>query len=331
MNKYVKWLIVLAVAGGLAYVGYQRSQANKIDVPEGIAWGNGRVEAKLGDISAKEALRVAEVLVEEGDLVQKGQVVVKLDTVTLQAELAQARAEVAATEGQLAIANAAIERRKAEIELARIETERAGNLVRERAGSQRDYDVRKMALAATTALLAEEEARLASARQDVEVARAAVATIQTRIDDATLYSPFVGRVLYRLAEPGEVLAAGGRALTLVNLEDVYMEIYLPTEQAAALKVGAEARITVDHEPGRAAPAYVSFVSPEAQFTPKEVETRDEREKLMFRVKLQVPQEIVVEYVERIKTGTRGVGFVKLNDGAQWPDWLQNLVGPAARG
>jgi HlyD family secretion protein len=133
-------------------------------------------------------------------------------------------------------------------------------------------------------------------------------------------------VLYRLAEPGEVLAAGGKALTLIDLADVYMEIFLPSEQAAALKIGAEARFTVDYEPNRVGPGYVSFVAPEAQFTPKEVETRSEREKLMFRVKIQVPRELVLHYVERVKTGVRGVGYVKFKDTAVWPDWLQkNLV------
>jgi HlyD family secretion protein len=107
-----------------------------------------------------------------------------------------------------------------------------------------------------------------------------------------------------------------------------MEIFLPSEQASAIKIGADARITVDHEPGRAAKGYVSFVSPEAQFTPKEVETRSEREKLMFRVKIQVPKELVQHYVEQIKTGVRGVGYVKLNDSVAWPAWLQNdLVSP----
>ena len=81
-------------------------------------------------------------------------------------------------------------------------------------------------------------------------------------------------------------------------------------------------------PGRAVAGYVSFVSPEAQFTPKQVETRSEREKLMFRVKIQVPKELASQYIERIKTGVRGVGYVKVNDSAAWPAWLQNLVRPA---
>src|SRR4029453_8682412 len=105
----------------------------------------------------------------------------------------------------------------------------------------------------------------------------------------------------RLAEAGEVLSPGGKALTLVNLEDVYMEIFLPSEQAGAVQIGAEGRITLDYDPRRAIPGSVSFVSPEAQFTPKQVETRSEREKLMFRVKIQVPKELAGQYLERIKT------------------------------
>jgi HlyD family secretion protein len=157
------------------------------------------------------------------------------------------------------------------------------------------------------------------------VATAKVATIQSRIDDATLTSPVLGRVLYRLAEPGEVLSPGGKALTIVNLDDVYMEIFLPAEQASRVKIGADARLTVDHEPNRSAIGVVSFVSPEAQFTPKEVETKSEREKLMFRVKIQIPKALVSRYIEHLKTGVRGVGYVKLDDSAVWPDWLQETL------
>ncbi len=70
---------------------------------------------------------------------------------------------------------------------------------------------------------------------------------------------------------------------------------------------------------------MSFVSPEAQFTPKQVETKSEREKLMFRVSIQLPKEIVAQYLERIKTGIRGVGYVKVDDSAVWPERLQKLV------
>jgi HlyD family secretion protein len=326
-RKYRNWIIAVLVIAVAGFFGWRYWQGQKAaELPPGIAAGNGRIEAKLVDISTKEPLRVKEVLVQEGDLVQPGQVAVRLDTVTLEAQLAEARGQVAQAQEQIGIVNASIAKRQSEIALAKIETDRVGRMLAENASSQREYDVRKMTLATTTSSLAEERARLSAARQQVTVAEANVATIQTRIDDATLVSPVLGRVLYRLAEPGEVLGAGGKVITLVNLEDVYMEIFLPSAQAAALKVGAEGRITVDSQPDRAAVGYVTFVSPEAQFTPKEVETQSEREKLMFRVKIQIPKELVGNYIESIKTGIRGVGYVKVNESAAWPEWLQkNLL------
>ncbi len=278
MNRII--LVVAVVVA--AFIGYKVWKSQQFALPKGIASGNGRLEAKLVDISVKEPLRVKEILVKEGDLVQPGQVLVKTDTTTLESQLAEA---------------------KAKVEYAKVEFDRTQKLVDANAASQQELNARKTSLETNTA---------------------SVATIQSRIDDATLKSPVRGRVLYRLAENGEVLGAGGKALTLVNLEDVYMEIFLPSEQAARLKNGAEARITLDFAPGKAAAGFVSFVSPEAQFTPKQVETKSERDKLMFRVKIQVPEELVTAYVEHVKTGVRGVGYVKVDPAAVWPDWLQNL-------
>lgn len=328
-KKVRRWIIVSAIVVlAVAFFGYRHWKAKRTALPEGIASGNGRIESNEVDVASRLPLKVEQVFVEEGDLVKPRQIVAQMDTVTLEAELAEANQSVAAAREQLAVARAAIARRRSEIELARIEQERARRLVAERAGSQRELDVRSMTLKTTRAGLAEESAKLQVAEQQVKVAEANVLTIQTRIDDATLRSPVLGRVLYRLAEPGEVLGPGGKVLTLVNLEDIYMEIFLPSEQAAALKLGAEARLTVDYEPDRVAPGYVSFVSPEAQFTPKEVETRSEREKLMFRVRIQVPRALVLHYIDRIKTGVRGVGYVKISDAAVWPERLdRNLVTP----
>nr|UUL70776.1 Efflux RND transporter periplasmic adaptor subunit [Vitiosangium cumulatum] len=322
-----KWIIGLLALAVVAFVGFRYWKTKQSALPEGIVSGNGRIEAKLVDAAAKEPLRVKEILVNEGDLVKPDQVLVQLDTTTLEASLKEAQESVAAAQERMAAANASIAKQKAEIELATIEVERSRKLVAEGAGSQRELDVRTSRLATAKASLAEAEAMLKTATQEVEVARANAATIQTRIADATLKSPVIGRVLYRLAEPGEVLAPGGEALTLVNLEDVYMEIFLPANEAARMKVGSEARITVDYEPDRAIPGYVSFVSPEAQFTPKQVETKSEREKLMFRVKIQVPKELASRYVEQIKTGIRGVGYVKVDPSAAWPPQLQKTVSP----
>jgi HlyD family secretion protein len=325
-----KWIFAGLGVAIVAFIGVRYLIKRHNALPEGIASGNGRLEGKLVDVSAKEPLRVKEVLVDEGAVVKPGQVLARLDTITLESELAEAEAAVQAAEEKLAGARAGIVKSKSEIDLAGVEETRSKRLVEQGAGSQRELDVRSTKVETTKAGLSEAQAMLETATQNVEVARKNAATIQTRIDDATLRSPVTGRVLYRLAEPGEVLGPGGKALTLVNLDDIYMEIFLPSEQAAAVKVGAEGRVTVDYLPNRAVPGQVSFVSPEAQFTPKQVETKSEREKLMFRVKIQLPKEIVGQYIERIKTGVRGVGYVKVKDSAVWPARLQNLVtaGPA---
>lgn len=326
-KKNLKWLGVVVAVLVVALIGFRFWKSKKSALPEGIASGNGRLEAKLVDVAAKEPLRVLELLVDEGALVRPGQVVGRLDTTTLQAELAEAQENIAAAEERIAFSKASIAKQQSEIDLAEIELQRSGRLTREGAGSQREYDVRKAKVETTKASLAEAEAALQTAKQQVEVARANAATIQTRIDDATLKSPVLGRVLYRLAEAGEVLPAGGKALTLVNLEDVYMEIFLPSEEASRVAIGAEGRIVVDYAPDRALPGQVSFVSPEAQFTPKQVETRSEREKLMFRVKIQVPKELASQYIERVKTGVRGVGYVKVDPSATWPARLRPVIPP----
>lgn len=327
MKRALKWTIVVAVVAAAAFVGFRYWKSKQSTLPDGIVAGNGRLEGKLVDVAAKEPLRVKEVLVEEGAIVKPGQVLVRLDTTTLESQLQEARANVAHAKERLAFANASINKQRSEIKLATIEARRSTRLVEEGAGSQRELDVRTTKVETTKATLLEAQAMLQSAKREIEVAEANVATIQSRIDDATLTSPVTGRVLYRLAEPGEVLAPGGKALTLVNLEDVYMEIFLPSELAAQLSMGSEGRITVDYDPTHSVAGYVSFVSPEAQFTPKQVETRSEREKLMFRVKIQVPKDLALRHIERIKTGVRGVGYVKYKDSAVWPAKLQNLLEP----
>lgn len=325
-KRALKWTIAaVAAVAVIAFFGFRIWSKRQNALPDGIVSGNGRLEGKLVDVAAKEPLRVKEVLVDEGAMVRPGQVLVKLDTVTLEAQLAEANASIKAAEEKMEVARASIVKQKSEIKLAGVEADRSRRLVGEGAGSQRELDVRSTKVETTRAGLSEADAMLQTATQGVEVARANAAAIQTRIDDATLKSPITGRVLYRLAESGEVLPPGGKALTLVNLEDVYMEIFLPSDEAGRLQTGAEGRITLDYDPSRAVPGYVSFVSPEAQFTPKQVETRSEREKLMFRVKIQIPKELAAAYVSHIKTGVRGVGYVKTKASAVWPERLQNTI------
>jgi HlyD family secretion protein len=132
-------------------------------------------------------------------------------------------------------------------------------------------------------------------------------------------------VQYRVAQPGEVIAAGGRVLNLIDLNDVYMTFFLPTAQAGRLSLGAEARIVLDTAPDVAIPATVSFLSDIAQFTPKTVETAEQRQGLMFRVRVRIARDLLKKYSEYVKPGLPGVAYVKLNPAAQWPETLPQRV------
>lgn len=317
-------IVAVAVIAGAGYAFLDGNSGEEL--PAGIASGNGRIEAVQIDISTKIAGRVKEVYAREGDLVQPGQTVALIDTSQLRAQLLRAQAEIASAESEVASARAAIAQVKAQLILAEQELARAKQLIAKGHASTETYDTRVSNRDVARANLAAAEAILVAKQRGVDAKAAGAAEIETQIADSELKAPAIGRVLYRLAEPGEVISAGGKVLTLINLADVYMEIFLPSAQAHRVSVGSEARITVDIG-AFAIPATVSFVSPESQFTPKQVETPSEREKLMFRVKVRVPQELVLNYIDRVKTGIRGVAYVRLAGGArpEWPAFLQKLV------
>jgi HlyD family secretion protein len=290
-------------------------------LPEWIAVGNGRIEADEIHVATKHGGLVAEVLVREGDLVDKGQVVARMDTAELKAQHAGAEAEAARARESVAAAKALIAQRQSELKLATQELERATFLFQRGHIAAETVDLRQSQRATARAALDAATAQLAAAEHAVNAALAAVRRYETLLNDAVLVAPVGGRVLYRLAEPGEVLAAGGRVVTVLNLTEVYMTIFLPTEKAGRVFVGADARIVLDAYPQYVLPAKVSFVSPESQFTPREVETRTEREKLMFRTKVKLPPDLLRKYLERVRTGLPGEAFVLLDDKAGWPDRL----------
>lgn len=320
----MRLLLVAAVAAG-GYFGWQWWLAQQPEpLPQGIVFGNGRIEAVQVDIATKYSGRVKDVLAHEGDLVEKGQLLVRMDTRELEAALAQAQAHLAEAEQAIAQSEAILLERDSELHLAESTLSRAAKLLPQRAISREEYDQKKSQREVASASVAAAKASVNTAKRSADAAKAAVNQTEVQIADAQLLAPTVGRVLYRLAEEGEVLAGGGKVMTLMDLSDIYMEIFLPAKDATRLSIGAEARIVLDIAPGYAGVAKVTFVSPEAQFTPKQVETQEERDKLMFRVKVQVPHEQVVKHIEKIKSGIRGVAYVKIDDTVAWPEELNRL-------
>lgn len=314
--------------------------------PAGIASGNGRIEAVDVDVATRVAGRVAEILVNEGDFVRAGQPLARIDIQVLEAQRREAQAQLerarvavdtarsAAREAaaQKDAALAVVAQRESELGAARKRLARTEQLAGQGMSTLQGLDDDRArvqaavaAVAAARAQVAAADAGVGSARSQVVSAQAAVAAgsatierIAADIEDATLKAPRDGRVQYRIVQPGEVVGAGGKVLNLVDLTDVYMTFFLPTQLAGRVALGADARVVLDAAPQYVIPARISYVADVAQFTPKSVETREERQKLMFRLKARIDPALLRQHVRQVKTGLPGRAYVRVDGSAQWP-------------
>jgi len=320
--------VLLAGGDFRALPGTLRGLLGDTSLPEGFAFGNGRIEATEVDVATKLPGRLKEVRVWEGDRVEAGEVVAVLDTEALEAEQRQAQAQLRRARQEREHALALVEQQESELDYARRDLTRLQRLSRsDQFVSEEQVDQARTRLRTAEAALRAAQVQVAASEAAIEAARANIERIEVDIADSTLRAPKSGRVLYRLAEPGEVLGAGGKVLTLLDLTDVYMVIFLPATEAGRVPLGAEARIRFDAAPQYLVPAEVSFVSPRAQFTPKQVETQDVRETLSFRVKVRIAPELLSRYEALVKTGLPGVAYVQVRPGVSWPEQLAPRLPP----
>ncbi len=350
-SQQKKWLTrsaVVLAAGVVAMVAWQQYAAR--DGETGLVSGNGRIEAVEIDVAAKTAGRLKDIRVREGEFVTAGQVVAQMDTDVLDAQRRQAEAQlqqaisavatansqIAQRQSDRAAAQAVVAQRVVELKAARSHLARSTTLADKGFLSPQAVEDERArvesahaALAAARAQVAAMEAAIASARSQVAgaqssaaAAQASIERIQADINDTALKSPRDGRVQFIVARPGEVVGAGGRVLSLVDLSDVYMTFFLPTAVAGRVALGTEVRIVLDAAPQYVIPASVSFVADVAQFTPKTVETASEREKLMFRVRAQLPAHLLKKHILQVKTGLPGIAYVRSAPDADWPERLQ---------
>lgn len=291
-------------------------------MPAGIVKSNGRIEATQVDVSSKYAGRLAEVTVEEGSSVTQGQAIAKLTSPEYEAQLRAAKADVRKANDALAAAEAEITARQSALEFAKSDFERGQELMKTGFITKQVFEQRKRNFNSAVAAVQSFTSQRDQALSQIANSEAEVDRVQSIIDDLTLVSPRLGRVQYQLARAGEVVAAGAPIVTILDLTDVYMTIFLPAADAGRLAVGDEARIILDPIPDYVIPASVSFVAADAQFTPKTVETTDERAKLMFRVKLKVDPQVLQAFYTRVKTGIRGIQFVRTKPDVEWPADLE---------
>lgn len=348
LNKKLIPAVLVAIAVVSAGI-FGWSRLRQTGPREGFVSGNGRVEATEIDVASKLGGRVQDIMVGEGDFVTAGQMLAHMQVQTLEAQRDEARARqqqsvagVASAQAQVAVresdrqaALALVTQRESELDAAQRRLARSETLAHEGASSGQELDddrarVRSMqaAVVAARAQVAAAQAAITAAltqvtgaRSTVAAAQATIARIKADIDDSALTAPRDGRVQYRIAQPGEVLGAGGKVVNLVDLAEVYMTFFVPEATAGQLALGSEVRVVLDAAPQYTIPARLSFVSSAAQFTPKTVETASERQKLMFRVKAQFDRTLLQKHLTHVKTGLPGVAWLKLDAQAQWPTEL----------
>lgn len=172
-----------------------------------------------------------------------------------------------------------------------------------------------------TAGISQITAGIAQAEAGVTQAKAQLAQVQSVLDDLQITAPKAGRVQYKLVETGNVVAAGSPVVSLLDVDDVSMSLFLPGPVINQVALNSEARIVLDGT-DYVFPAIVDYVASDAQFTPKFVETDSERAKLMFKVELKIPAEIAHQYSAYLRGGMTGNGYLLTAPDAEWTADLQ---------
>lgn len=316
------WLALLLVAGAAGGAGYYVWKQAHPPLPVGISLGNGRLEADEVDVDTKFAGRVAELFADIGDMVEPGQVLARMDTADIEQSLSKSEAQIRQAQRAVDEAQANVVQQETQKTLAEQEMDRTRALLKNGWTTQEIADQRQQALNGAIAGFDAANARLLASRHALEAAQHDAGFYRVEIADNTLVAPKAGRIQYRLSNIGEVLPAGGKVFTMLDLSYVYMDIYLPTLEAGMTKIGADARIVLDAYPDHPIPAKVSFVASQAQFTPKTVETQTERDKLMFRIRLRIDQDRLRAHANAVRSGLPGLAYVRWNPATAWPDNLQ---------
>ncbi|MGE5370860.1 MAG: HlyD family secretion protein [Solirubrobacterales bacterium] len=306
MQKKPIIIIVLALAlGGLSYWAYQTYFANRGNVIE----ASGTIEATTVELSARTAGAIGKLIPQEGDQVKKGDVVAELVRNDLQAQREQAAMAVMKAEAQLndlqsgariqekQQAAASLESAKTNAAKAMADLERKQNLFNEGAASQDELERYKTAaelaknqLKAAQAQLSLLEAgsrpqTVAAARAEVERAKAVLAASDAMVADLKITAPIDGELIARNYEPGEYVGMGASLGTVADLEHLWIKVYIPTDEMPSVAVGKKARFTVsgsDH----VFTGVVDWVSPKGEYTPKTIQTKQERTNVVFAVKIR---------------------------------------------
>ncbi|WP_156956377.1 HlyD family secretion protein [Stenoxybacter acetivorans] len=319
-NKKRLLLIILAVIVPvlLAAAAIRENLRLKDRLPEGFSGSNGRLELRRMDVAALYPGRVVSIAAEEGTAVKKDDVLVVLSSEQSDSQVAAANAARQRAAETVARADAEIAAMQQQYKVAQMDWENTRRLKNDALVSAAELQRRQAAKDGAAAAVAAARAARAEAVSAVNQAQAQADAAGAANRDMQIRAPLDARVEYRIADVGNVVGAGSRVITLLDPTDLTLSVFLPTRTVGQLHLGDEARVVLD---GIDAvwQAKISFIAAEAQFTPKYVETVDERDKLMYRVKLRIPIDSAKPYTCLLKGGLTGNGYVRLDTKQVWPE------------
>ena len=299
---------------------------------EGKVFVSGNIEATEVDLSFRISGQIIALNVEEGDWVEKDQVVAELDTDTLEALKGTAEAEIAATkavldeleagtrEEEIAMAKALMKAAKSRLENAKDEYDRYAKLYKGGAVSESQYDRYDTSLRVaredfnnTSERLRElekgpREEQIRAARHRLERTRWELNKIELDIKHSVLRTPVSGVILVKANEIGEVVLPGATVATVAAIEEVWLKGYVGESQLGLVKLGQHVDVSIDTFPDRTFPGVVTYISSRAEFTPKNVQTKEERIKQVYRVKITMPNKDRV-----LKIGMPAEGYISVAD------------------
>ena len=264
---------------------------------KGVITASGVIEGTNVQVGTEVAGRVLEVRVQEGARVARGDTLLVIDDTEYRLQMQQSAANLASFESAYRLA--AEGSRKEDIVQARAaytsaeaDYQRMKNLLASHAVTQKQFDDAEAKYIAAQQTYEKLQRGLrpeevANARQKRDAAAAQVELLKKRIRDCRLTSPSVGTVTLRAVQPGELVSMGMNLLRITNLDRVKLTIYLPEQQIGSIRIGQSANVSIDNDQHTSYPGTITYISPTAEFTPKNVQTKEERTKLVFAVRIEV--------------------------------------------
>ena len=304
IKKILLVLFIVAIFCSIGFFEYKNFFAKNND---NIITGNGRVEAREVAVSAKFGGKIVELKVNEGDYVKKDQLLAVIDSRALEADIEAQKAKSNEILKQISAVDAEINATNSDITFYTKELNRTKALIKQNFASQLELDKNNNTLDKTKAKLNSLIANKNSLQASYKSLLATIKAQEINLSDMKIYSPINGVVLYKLVENGEMISNGSRMFIMYNPDDLYMTIYMPSENAGQVKLGEKATVKLDAYKNKTFPATITFIADNAEFTPKEVETQKERQKLVFRVKLTFDDNSNRE----AKPGMPGDGYIEI--------------------